>query len=238
MHSSFTFRTLAVCALSLASCTSYDASGLSAPARSYTLGQAVPYTSKDFSIDVFVVNEDTPGVGDTINAVNERVKRAGKTPTYANYSQPLYQAAKAGSLPRFAGEDMPTVLLGNVPNTALLPDSVPYKSGWGMFAGMAKVVRLGPHDASVTFPLRGGAGLGQGGPVFPRQPLMTRDLTVCVRFGIDVLYVPEITRGSHAGEKRTLCDFAHHAGERVLSGKDGMLFSAIAAPRATTIVGR
>ncbi len=193
--------------------------------RVYEMGGAIPYTDDTFSIDNILV-EYSPAV--------TSIMSGGQS--YGDYSYPLYIAAKENRLKRLDGEEVHTIFLNNLINTAFVPDYVPYKRGWGRCGGMARVKKSGPHSLEVTFPIEGGSGLGQGGVVFPRKPLQTRNLAVCSGTSIEVLFTPELTRGWLQSMPNTLCDVAYHAGDRALSGKSAILFGYVAAAHVASSI--
>lgn len=198
-------------------------------AMSCVEGEELFYTQDRFAIDHIAV-EFGPGVSRVIAA-------AGAAPSPGDYAYALHTAAKANQVERFSGTEVQRVYLNNVTDTALIPDYVLVKFGRGYCAGLAKVTRLGKHALEVSIPIRGGAGLGQGGVVFPRGPLAVRNLVVCTTSSIDILFTPEITKGMLKGMKNTQCDVQHHAGDRAIAGKGGILFGLIAAARAKSVDG-
>lgn len=193
-------------------------------------GEELFYTQDRFAIDHTLV-EFGSGVAQVIAGAG------GAKAVYGDYSYPLHTAAQGGKVERFRGTQVQRVYLNNVTDTALIPDYVLVKFGRGYCAGLAKVTRLGRHALEVLIPIRGGAGLGQGGVVFPRGPLAVRNLVVCTTSSVDILFAPEITRGMLQGMKNTLCDVQHHAGDRAIAGKGGVLFGLIAAARAKSVDG-
>ncbi len=201
--------------------------------KACVVGEGIPYGPDTYSVDNLVV-EYGPGVTARMAEIQQTKGGQEKT-VYSDYSYELYLAAKANKIERFVGEETHRIYVGNVLDTSKVPDMVPYKSGWGRCAGMAKVNRLGPHALEVTFTLRGGSGFGQGGVVFPREPFKTRNLAVCSTAGVETLFVPKLTAGPLRDLPNTLCSPQYQAGENAINGKPGLLFTFVAAARAPII---